>query len=64
MNSDNEKDAEIKAVVEVIQNDYPDTVDFNSLDNDYFELLDANDKQIAVVTERQMTRYWNLMEGG
>jgi hypothetical protein len=60
---------ELQDVIEVIQADYPTCVDYNALEEtdkdgeDLFELLDARDQRIAVITASQVTRYWNIMEG-
>jgi hypothetical protein len=61
---DDRIEQEILAVMEIIREDFPDAEDYTATDNDTFNILDKNDEVIATVSERQMTRYWNLMEGG
>lgn len=62
-------DKELQEVIEVMKMDYPKCVDYNAMGKtdkdgeDLFELLDAKDKRIAVITGSQVTRYWNIMEG-
>lgn len=55
---------EVKKVIKLIKKDYPDINDYNVRDQDgKVELFDINDKLIGIITENQLTSYWNKMEG-
>ena len=61
------KDCEFEAVIELLAESYPGTVDYAFRDDEWFDLLDQNDKVIATLTEREMTSTWNeidLSDGG
>lgn len=57
-------DREIKAVIEIIKSDYPNASDYNVIEgSEDVEILDKDDRRIAVINTWKLTRYWNLMEG-
>lgn len=66
---DNRMDKELQEVIKVMQEDYPKCADYSAIGKtdkngeDLFELLDVKDKRIAIITESEVTRYWNIMEG-
>lgn len=65
---DNETiDDEINQVIEVMREIYPTVIDYNVKGEDYSQychLLDKDGKTIKVISERALTHFWNLMEGG
>ncbi len=59
-----EKDCEFEAVIESLAGRHPGTVDYDSRDDDRFDLLDENEKVITTITEMEMTNTWNEVESG
>jgi hypothetical protein len=63
MNDDECIEKEIAGIVKLMRRDFPKAADWNAQDDGTYEILDRNDKRLAVITERQLTRYWNIAEG-
>lgn len=61
---------EVAGVIETMRMDFPTVADYNVLDNaspdspEYAEILDKEGQRIGTISERQLSRYWNYMEGG
>jgi hypothetical protein len=53
---------EIKQVRAMMAAEFPGAVDWNVIDESleqYAEVLDVNDKRLAVISEAKLTSYWN-----
>lgn len=56
-------DDEFDLVIEEMRKDFPQVVEYNMIDDDLVEILDANDNVIGKITAENLTRYWNNVEG-
>ena len=54
--------AEHEAVMNLIRLDHPKAADYRTDDSETFEILDADDKVIATVPEKYITRKFNEIE--
>jgi hypothetical protein len=64
--NDEKMDKEVASVIEIMKEDYPEAHDFDAHGATlrlYADITDKDDNIIATISERQLTRYWNLMEG-
>lgn len=56
-------DDKFDLVIEEMRKDFPQVVEYNMIDDDLVEILDANDNVIGKITAENLTRYWNNVEG-
>lgn len=57
------EDVELQKVIVLIQETYPNVVDYNVWWDNRVSLLDVNDKVVDTITCDELTRYWNRVEG-
>ena len=43
-----------------MQNEWPEAADWNYVDDDHVEILDKDDKVLAVIDSYELTHFWNF----
>ena len=51
---------ENEQVVLGMQNEWPEAADWNYVDDDHVEILDKDDKVLAVIDSYELTHFWNF----
>lgn len=54
---------EVNGVIRLMKQQFPGCADWNVNNKGKVEILDKNDKVIGHITEEQLTKFWNRVEG-